>query len=112
MPVVHPTNNQAIKSKMRIAGHTACPVSGNTPLTVESVIFLENSMTYGESSSDTATEALPTLGCGEPAEGGVNTRPILGGETSVTLTAAPTLASLGVSVSEVAGFVCTAFRCR
>jgi hypothetical protein len=61
----------------------------------------ENSMTYGESLSNTATETLPTLGCGEPAEGGVNTWPVLGGETSVTLTAAPILASLGVSVSSL-----------
>jgi hypothetical protein len=68
---------------------------------IESVTFLENSMTYGESLPDTAAEALPTLGRGEPAEGGVNTRPVLGGETSVTLTAAPTLASLGVSVSSL-----------
>src|SRR3954452_13223803 len=71
------------------------------PFDSESITFLENSMTYGESLSDTAAEALPTLGGGELAEGGVNTRPVLGGETSVTLTAASTLASLGVSVSSL-----------
>jgi hypothetical protein len=62
----------------------------------------ENSMTFDENLSNTAAGALPTVGDGEPlAEGGVNTRPVLGGETSVTLTAAPTLASLGVSVSSL-----------